>query len=188
MDIGATTELEESDRVLRFLRECAFRLCGLANEAPASGGAERFRRAVEASLPLIAQPSWLPVLDSIGDVDPSLLAQQFVDIAALLRWQPTFRTDDQGTHIALAPLNEVRTLDGVTVGLLYVGPGRQYPLHSHPPHELYLTIAGTAQWRYGGHTEFREVDPESVILNRPNDLHATIAGTTPLVALYVLWD
>ena len=174
--------------MLRFLRECAVQLCALAVEAPASEGAERFRNAVEASLPLAAQPSWLPVLDSIGDVEQSSLAQQFVDIAALLPWQPTFRTDDQGTHIALAPLNEVRTLDGVTVGLLYVGPGRQYPLHSHPPHELYLTIAGTAQWRYGGHTEFREVGPGGMILNHPNDLHATIAGSTPLVALYVLWD
>lgn len=188
VDSDARASADDERRILSFLDACAERLSALAGSGLAGAGAEAFRRALKGSSPLPVLPSWLPVLDTIDAVDHTPLALQFVRISPLLPWQPTFRTDDQGTLIALAPMNEVRRMDGVTVGLLYVGPGQQYPLHSHPPNELYLTLAGTARWRFGGDTDLREVDPTSVILNRPNDLHTTIAGPTPLVALYVLWE
>ncbi len=76
----------------------------------------------------------------------------------------------------------------LTVGIMYVAPGRQYPLHHHSPHELYLTIAGHADWRFGGHDDFRSIGPDSTMYNRPGDLHSAIAGDTPLVAFYVLWN
>jgi len=185
---GAQAVSDVEQHVLSFLNACSERISSLAGTALAAKGAEAFRRALQASVPLPAQPNWLPVLDTIDHIDDAPRAQQFARIARMLPWQPTFRTDDRGTLIALAPMNEVRRLDGVTVGVLYVGPGHQYPLHSHPPNELYLTVAGTALWRYGGQTELRPVGPDEVILNHPNDLHTTVAGPTPLVALYLLWD
>lgn len=187
MGIETDTGTEGELRILSFLAACCGRLSELAVPGLATDGCEALRRSLETSAPLPAEPSWLPVLDTIGDVDETPLARQFANIAALLPWQPTFRTDDRGAHIALAPLNEVRRMPDITVGVLYVGAGRQYPLHSHPPNELYLTLAGTARWRYGGDTELRPVGPDEVIVNHPNDLHTTIAGPTPLVALYVLW-
>lgn len=187
MDTEAPAVTDGQRDIRSFLEACSERLSALAGTALATEGAESFHRALQASAPLPVQPNWLPVLDTIEQIDDAPLAQMFARIARLLPWQPTFRTEDRGTLIALAPMNEVRRLDGVTVGVLYVAPGHQYPLHSHPPNELYLTVSGTAQWRYGGHTEFRPVGPDEVILNHPNDLHTTIAGSTPLVALYVLW-
>jgi quercetin dioxygenase-like cupin family protein len=84
-------------------------------------------------------------------------------------------------------LERMFDLGELTVGVMYVAPGCCYPLHAHPPHELYITLAGYGEWRYGGHDGFRTVAPDAVLYNHPGDLHSAVAGTTPLVALYVLW-
>ncbi len=174
-----------------FLDECAAQLAArpAALLPPrAVDGVAAFARALDGSRALSFEPSWLPVLDTLHTLDPTPLGARVVDIAPLLTWEPTFRTDDQGAEIALAPLNTARQLDGVTVGLMYLGPGSHYPLHSHPPHELYLTIAGHGEWRFGGHDDVRRVAPGATLYNHPGDLHSATAGATPLVALYVLWE
>ena len=70
---------------------------------------------------------------------------------------------------------------------MYVDQGCTYPLHNHPPQELYLTISGVARWRFGGSEELVKIQPNMTLYNHPSDLHAVEAGDTPLVALYVLW-
>ncbi len=177
-----------ADPIHSFLGACAKRLSELAVTAPAAVGAAAFERAVEQSGALAFEAGWLPALDTLQHVDATPLGRHFVEVAPLLPWETTFRTDDHGADIALAPLDEVRDLDGLTVGVMYIRPGCTYPLHSHPPHELYLTLAGHGDWRYGGHDGFRQVGPDMVIYNHPGDLHSAVAGNTPLVALYVLWD
>jgi mannose-6-phosphate isomerase-like protein (cupin superfamily) len=119
-------------------------------------------------------------------VNDTPLARTFAAVARLLPWTPTIRADDGGTDFALAPLQTVRNLGDLTVGIMYVKPGRQYPLHHHPPQELYLTISGEARWRFG-HDDFRLVGPGVTLYNHPDDHHSAIASETPLVALYVLW-
>jgi quercetin dioxygenase-like cupin family protein len=188
MHVHTGTGAASSERVLSFLQHCAGRIRELAPAPPAAVGARAFVDALRNARPIEVTPRWLPVLDTIGELEATPLGHRFGEVARLLAWQPTFRTDDGGTRIALAPMEHVVDLGGLTVGLLYVAAGRTYPLHSHPPHELYLTISGTARWRYGGSTEYRSVEAGCVIHNHPNDLHATVAGGTPLVALYVLWD
>jgi quercetin dioxygenase-like cupin family protein len=178
----------DGDPIDSFLAACARRLTELTTEPPAADGAVAFARAVDQSRPLVFQPGWLPALDTLAEVDDTPLARQFVEVAPLLAWQPTFRTDDRGADIALAPLDEVRHLAGLTVGVMYIRPGCTYPLHSHPPHELYLTLAGNGDWRYGGDDGVRRVPADAVIYNHPGDLHSAVAGDTPLVALYVLWE
>lgn len=183
------TSDEESIRA--FLAACAEQLTARPVEPlprAAAEGAAAFARAVDASTAVPFEPSWLAVLDTIHSVDATPLGHQVAEIAPLLAWEPTFRTDDHGTEIALAPLNTVRQLEGVTVGLMYLGPGGHYPLHSHPPHELYLTIAGHGRWRFGGHDGIRTIAPGATLYNHPGDLHSATAGDTPLVALYVLWE
>lgn len=176
------------DAIRSFLTACSERVTALVDAPPAADGAAAFAHALEHSSPLPFEAGWLPALDTLQHVDHTPLAQQFVEIAPLLPWEPTFRTDDHGAEIALAALDRVRDLGGLTVGVMYIRPGCVYPLHSHPPHELYLTIAGYGDWRFGGHEGFRPVAPDTVIYNHPGDLHSAIAGDTPLVALYVLWD
>ena len=157
------------------------------SRAPAAAGAARFAQALARSTPLPFEPAWLDVLETVHAVDATPLGRQFTDVAPLLPWTPTTRSSDGGVDLALAPLERVRDMGELTVGIMYVRPGRQYPLHHHPPHELYLTIAGRADWRFGGHDDFRSIGPDATIYNRPDDLHSAIAGDTPLVALYVLW-
>jgi quercetin dioxygenase-like cupin family protein len=171
-----------------FLAACAERLMARASTSPSAEGATAFAEAVDRSTPLPFQPGWLPALDTISALDQTPLGRRFVEIAPLLPWEPTFRTDDGGTDIALAPLDRTCDLGDLTVGLMYIRAGCTYPLHSHPPNELYLTIAGQGEWRFGGHDEFRTVGPDAALYNNPGDLHSAIAGDTPLVALYVLWD
>jgi len=182
----ASQETSE-ELILAFLNECAERLT-VTSEPPASGGAAALMRALDRSAPLTFEPGWLEVLETIHAVDPTPLGRRFVDVAPLLPWIPTPRADDAGTEFALAPLERVRDMGDLTVGMMYVGPGRQYPLHRHPPNELYLTIAGRADWRFGGHDDFRSIGPDTIIYNHPGDLHSVIAGDTPLVAFYVLWN
>lgn len=188
--VSATDRVAATDRgaIHAFLTACSDQLVESATTWPAREGAARFAAALERCVPTPCTPCWLPVLDTIGTVEPSHLARHFVDIAPLLIWEPTFRTDDRGTTIALAPLDRVVDLSGLTVGIMYVAPHHQYPVHAHPPNELYLTIAGEGQWRFGGHDELRHVAPGTTLYNHPGDLHSAAAGATPLVALYVLWE
>lgn len=186
------TDVESSEStadgvIHSFLTSCADRLTELCTSPPTLTGATEFASAVARSSPLQFEPTWLPALDSILAVDDNALGRMFVEIAPLLPWDQTTRVDDGGEDFAFVELDEVCTMDGLRAGLMYIRPGQHYPLHSHPPHEVYLTIAGTAQWRYGGHEDFRSVGPDTTVYNHPGDLHAVIAGDTPLLALYVLW-
>ncbi len=174
-------------RILSFMEACSRALLASAGAPPAADGAAALAAALGTSTPLSFEPRRLDALDTIDAVDPTPLGRQFVDVASLLPWAPTQRADDGGVDLALAPLELVRDLGGLVAGIMYVRPGRQYPLHHHPPHELYLTIAGRAEWRYGGHAGFEVIGPGATIYNHPHDLHSAIAGDTPLVAFYVLW-
>lgn len=182
------TEIDSRDALVHsFLCACAARLSALCTTGPTVTGATQFAAAIARSSPLQYEPTWLPALDTITSVDDTALGTLFVEIAPHLPWEPTTRAEDGGTDFAFVEIDQVRTMDGVRAGLMYIRPGRHYPLHSHPPHEVYLTIAGTAQWRYGGHDDHRSVGPDATIYNHPNDDHSVTAGETPLVALYVLW-
>ena len=181
-------ESNSEELILAFMNDCAERLTAQVEAPAAAVGAAAFARALACSMPLPFDPQWLAALDTVESVDPTPLGRRFVELASLLPWTPTQRADDGGTDLALAPLERVRSLGDLTVGIMYVRPGRQYPLHHHSPHELYLTIAGQADWRFGGHDGYRSIGPDTTIYNHPGDLHSAIAGDTPLVAFYVLWN
>jgi quercetin dioxygenase-like cupin family protein len=95
--------------------------------------------------------------------------------------------DDGGANVALGIVNDARVLGPLTCGLILVAPGAAYPEHAHPPQEIYLPISGRGSWRYGGSGEYRSLHDDSLVYNHPRDLHGTIAGDEPLLALYILW-
>lgn len=188
-----------------FLTECARALVEVAGVDPERrsraerGAAERgavergagvFSAALARSKPTPEryEPSWLTVLETVDQLDDEPLARLFASVAPLLPWVPSPRSDDGGTTMALALLDTTRDFGSVRVGLMYLAPETQYPLHSHPPQELYLTVAGTARWRHGGHDDLRSIGPRRPVYNNPDDLHTAIADDGPVVALYVLWD
>jgi quercetin dioxygenase-like cupin family protein len=150
-------------------------------------GAATFRRAIEVAAAVPFRSQSLPVLRNLEQVGGSPRAEQFVEFAPHLRWVESHRWDDQGEERALCVLSEAFELPGLEVGIMYVDQGCTYPLHSHPPQELYLIVSGSAHWRYGGSEELVEMAPSSTLYNNPLDLHTVEAGDTPLVAMYVLW-
>jgi mannose-6-phosphate isomerase-like protein (cupin superfamily) len=192
MAVTGSDDRHQADAAIdRFLRNCSLAI----SVATASSetrpeireGAEVFAEALAASMPLVFEPGRLPALDTIDDVTDTELGREFRSVAESLPWTPTLRATDRGRDFALSPLDSVRDFGALTVGIMYVRPGAQYPLHHHPPQELYLTISGNADWRFGGADDFVPVGPNATLYNHPDDWHSAIAGDTPLVALYVLW-
>ena len=115
------------------------------------------------------------------------LARQLLDLSNHLPWTESPRTPDMGNRITLCRFNDLFELKHHTAGLLYLDPELAYPEHSHPPPELYLTLSGTASWRYGGSTEYRTVSAGNLLYNNPLDLHGVRSNDTPLLALFLLW-
>jgi hypothetical protein len=73
----------------------------------------------------------------------------------------------------------------LAVGVLLLGPHAHYPLHSHPAIEIYYPLtAGAEWWRDDG--PWRPEPAGAVIHHAPNVRHATRAGASPLLAIY-LW-
>ena len=186
----------------KFLGRCAEGLIAGATTETVAAGATRFADAVATAQPFDGPPSWLPVLNTLDALPDNDLSRQLVALAPGLRWTPTFRRDedgnlDGGNDIALCLLATVFTDNaltteatsdvGITAGLSYLGPHRRYPLHHHAPQEIYLVIAGTAQWRYGGAEKYVPVVPGQVIYNHPNDPHSMITEAEALLALWVLF-
>ena len=190
--------MDRHEAILGFLSHCHRTLAELTDgrpaDAPERRGTDALGAAIERATPRAFEPSSVPVLGTASQVHPqpaaptAALARAFTELADDLRWVPTRRATDGGTRLALAPFDEMLDLGETVAGLMYVGPGATYPLHHHPPQELYLTIAGNGRWRYGGADDHRPVGPGEALYNHPDDLHSSTAGEDePIVALYVLW-
>lgn len=73
----------------------------------------------------------------------------------------------------------------LALGVLLLGPHAHYPLHAHPAVEIYYTLTpGGEWWRDDG--PWRQQPPGTVIHHAPHVRHATRAGISPLLAIY-LW-
>lgn len=140
----------------------------------------------ERQVPGLPQPSSLAVVDEILGTEaelPSDLRKLFVELV----WEPTFRAQDGGHDYALAVLTDLLGLASTQAGIMLVGSGRQYPVHQHPPPEIYLVLHGTGRWRSGGSDDYIPIEPGEIVVNRPGDVHSVIAEDGPVAALYVLW-
>ncbi|MBM45303.1 MAG: hypothetical protein CL458_03505 [Acidimicrobiaceae bacterium] len=174
--------------VLRsWLTDAADSAIELAARHEISEGADRFRTAIETAAAIPYEPQMLPVLRNLSRVTNSERALKFAELAPSLRWIPSHRWDDEGQDRALCVLSDMFDMPGIEAGIMYVDQGCTYPLHNHPPQELYLTVSGTARWRFGGAEELVEMQPNMTLYNRPSDFHTVEAGETPLVAMYILW-
>ena len=159
----------------------------LANRSEIADGAQKFRDAIETAATVSYEPQMLPALGNLHRVVDTPRAREFAALAPSLRWVQSHRWDDAGEQRALCVLSNAFELPGLEAGIMYVDQGCTYPVHNHPPQELYLTISGSGRWRYGGAEDLVEVEPENTLYNHPSDVHTVEAGDTPLVAMYVLW-
>ena len=177
-----------------FLRACEAEIArrlphAAVKQTELAAGHAAFSAALDASEPIEGERTAIPVADHLGALAATPLAATAQAAAAELSWVPSTRLDDDdaGAEAGLAPLNDVRTLPGTLCGLMLLRPDGTYPLHSHPPQELYLPISGEGQWRFGGSTDFRSLGSDELVYNHPNDVHSVVAGDEPLLALYILW-
>lgn len=142
----------------------------------------------------------LPVLQLLPDalavaVDavPDL-AEPLSRMAPALRWTQSYRDrppsrdflDRYGyaQFVGPAKVPSLMTSDRLAFGVLFLAPGTFYPAHAHPAEELYVPLA-PARW-LRGEEKWRERQAGDLVHHASGMVHATEAGTVPLLALY-LW-
>ena len=201
--------LAHSDRpaaVRRLLDALAETLrAAAASEASAAAPLDDFARRVQAigtAAPATpAPPERLAVCrvwDDALRAAPGALAGPVAALGPWLSWtqnpnyrrrppDPTF-LDNYGYAVIAGPADGPPALvsaPDVALGVLLLGPGAYYPLHAHPAVEVYVTLTGDGEWwREPG--PWRREAAGAAIYHAPNARHATRAGASPLLAIY-LW-
>lgn len=143
--------------------------------------------AVEAAM----APGRTVLVEGLSGVADALLAQ-FQRHAATLGWRqsyddsPALRSYLAGSgYVELLGQRGIFHTGDVAFGLGVIGPRCFYPPHRHPATELYLPIAGRAEWLYdNGPWVAHRADV--AIVTQPNQLHA-IRTTQHAVALLYVW-
>lgn len=70
-----------------------------------------------------------------------------------------------------------------TIGISLTAPNTAYPLHNHPPEELYLAVAG-GEFRHGD-DDWSRVATGGTFYNTPGIIHSMRAATDPLLAIWI---
>jgi hypothetical protein len=129
---------------------------------------------------------------------PSALVAELETLGPCLSWaqNPNYRRvppdpsflDNYGYAVIAGPAAGPPALavaERLAVGVLLLGPHAHYPLHAHPAIEIYYTLtAGAEWWRADG--PWRPEPGGAVVHHEPDVRHATRAGPSPLLAIY-LW-
>ena len=124
-------------------------------------------------------------------LDPRL-AVALTRAAPALRWPQTYSIAEVSAEFLanyawaefVGPGAPVRCAH-LSSGLLLLGPGVHYPGHHHPAEEIYVPLAGTAEWQRGCEPWTRR-PPGTIVLHPSDAIHAMRTGQEPMLALY-LW-
>jgi len=127
--------------------------------------------------------------DALTATGSNLITHALADLREPLPWHYHYpqRDDapDLAARIGFAELIGPRgplAAPNSRVGFTLMAPHTFYPLHNHPAVELYLVIAGTAEWI--APPLQRLVPPGELILHPSNQPHAMRTMQEPLLALY----
>ena len=122
------------------------------------------------------------------------LAEPLSRMAPALRWTQGYRDRPPSSDfldrygyaqfVGPAKVPSLMTSDRLAFGVLLLAPGTLYPAHAHPAEELYVPLA-PARW-LRGEEKWRERQAGDLVHHASGMVHATEAGTAPLLALY-LW-
>jgi len=135
---------------------------------------------------------WLPLLA----VDPGRFGADFIATlgasAGSLDWRQTYTVAEVGEEFlrnyAWAELSRAGAGIGaaqISCGVLVLGPNTFYPPHRHEAEEIYLPLAGTAEWLKGDGV-WRRRQPGTLIHHSSEETHAMRTGEQPLLGMY-LW-
>jgi len=140
---------------------------------------------------------WEASLRAASDV-PRALVAALGTLGPSLSWaqNPNYRRrppdatflDNYGYAVIAGPVAGPPALvvePRLALGVLLLGPGAHYPLHAHPAVEIYYTLTRDGEW-WRDDGPWRREPPGALIHHAPNARHATRAGASPLLAIY-LW-
>jgi quercetin dioxygenase-like cupin family protein len=174
----------------------------LARVPPASGELEtsvrHLRHAAIAAAPRDGYAT-APGRDYTAILAPALaaalahpaaaIAQAIAALPRPLPWrysyQPRNDAEDLAERVAFAELIGPRaplTAPNCRAGFTLLAPDTFYPLHAHPAIELYMVIAGEAEWTTP--EVQRIVPPGAFVLHHANQPHTMRTFAEPLLALY----
>src|SRR5262249_52990523 len=140
---------------------------------------------------------WEASLQAAAGIPPALVAA-LETLGPCLSWaqnpnyrrrppDPTF-LDHYGYAVVAGPAGGPPALvlhPRLAIGVLLLGRAAPSPLHAHPAIEIYYTLtAGAEWWRADG--PWRREPAGALIHHAPGVCHATRAGASPLLAIY-LW-
>lgn len=137
---------------------------------------------------------WLPRILADAECFGADFVKLLCGSAASLRWRQTYTLAQVGARFLesygwaelLSPgamIGAVQT----TCGVLVLGPNTFYPSHRHEAEEIYLPLAGTAEWQQGEDAaSWRRRSPGTLIHHSSEEPHAMRTGDEPLLAMY-LW-
>jgi hypothetical protein len=140
-----------------------------------------------APRPIVASALLLPALPETAPC--AAVAQT----AHLFRWRqnPNYTIAGMGEgfmasygYVEFAgPKEALFHAEDIRVGLLLLGPGLHYPLHTHPAEEIYHPLTDGGLWRRGTE-DWRRVPAGHAIHHAPMMPHETKAAEDTLLALY----
>ena len=141
----------------------------------------------------------LPVLANLPELAPLTsaathnLAEAAIAVAPGLCWRQTY----DGRNVAptflarygwaelLGPYG-IFASDSARLGFLLLGKDTLYPAHAHAAEELYLVLAGTADWQKG-QEPWQPMPPGTAIHHTPHLPHAMRTSAEPMLAMYLWW-
>jgi Dimethlysulfonioproprionate lyase len=147
-------------------------------------------RSVQASqLPVL---HWLPEAARAAPRFSAALLATLVSAAPVLAWRQSYTAGElQAAFLNNYGWSELAGEHGplasqrIACGFLLLGPATLYPPHHHEAEEIYIPLAGTADWQKGT-DPWREWPPGTLIHHARDEPHAMQTGNHPLLALY-LW-
>ena len=156
---------------------------------PAAHPSEFQAPPTERPLPVLR---WLPkIAADAGGYGAEFVAALCAQ-ARTLDWQQTYRIEDVGERflqnygwVEILTPGPATGMQQISGGALVLGPDTFYPSHRHEAEEIYLPLAGTAEWLQGD-SIWRERPPGTLIHHSSEEPHAMRTGEHPLLAIY-LW-
>jgi quercetin dioxygenase-like cupin family protein len=141
----------------------------------------------EEDLPALPVQEWLVDLPALANGNTVSLVGEFIGSAAGLRWRQSYTASDFGAefverygYVEIVGKRSTLFTDQMAGGLLMFGPGIRYPEHRHPAEEIYLPVAGTADYLMSDGT-WQSAKPGTVIHNAPMVWHGIRTTSEPVL-------
>lgn len=120
------------------------------------------------------------------------LRDGFLQIGPLAQWRETYKDTDIAQDFmdrfgcyCLIGNGGAYHSDRMWAWVVYMPAGLWYPWHHHPGEEMYMILAGEAEFRRVGHDP-EILRPGDCVLHESNQSHATLTHDRPMMA-YVVW-